>query len=793
MFISLPLVIKGMLLFALALFVVGAFLVLIVPLARAIVAQLSTARVVNIASAKIGSGDVTSYLMLRAKELGRGVHLDALYEIRVPPLAENFGSGDTFKLPPDLKFEFQGVDVPGVITSLLKVLPDDRYTVNVDAVAGASNTVRVEWSPPKGKTQTWLVRAEQSDGKDQDAINGRLVDRVIATILHYMYYDPAGPLELRADASLAPNAPAFPNARALEAYFVGQQYLNAYLRSNDDPSALDNAEAEFRRLQTEMPEFVDGLMLLGVTLSEKRDEANAIVTYRHAKDLLAEKSTALESRIEQLENTANTIVEPEQREDILRQIAATKAARIAAEKTFIQARLFQANAYRKLYSWDNLVSAISELDAIEGRLSVLSNQALPGTSAQDRLEFEKIGAVAQSEKANSLGYGLILLYPETFADALKGLTSPRTLEVAQGRRAELTQLAADLAAHPGTPDPAVLARRNALFASELGLLAEKQSHLLGEAREAVSRVAMPADASAEDRSAWEKEKKRLESLLLSAEGYGIFRGAQLALPNTKDGNKSFVAACDRAVEKLREADAKQPGQYAVLQDLGIILGDPRYDAGNRRIGEARRYFERAYQIKPNDYFSPQSLAVLAVRQGYAWGFDPAVEPFKSAATQAAASLQLRPGNGTVLVVQAQLAALSYAAAEDDTGRKKSQDAFEAAIASARNVHANPTRILLAELQWRLMRLRTSNPDPAPDPAAGAAAQPAEAANGTFTFEKKAFAAALTDADGKASRIPGWEPGQLRLVIAYFQSKLATLAADGRDRLVWPPEPLPAPN
>jgi hypothetical protein len=289
-------------------------------------------------------------------------------------------------------------------------------------------------------------------------------------------------------------------------------------------------------------------------------------------------------------------------------------------------------------------------------------------------------------------------------------------------------------------------------------------------------------------SAWEKEKNRLESLLLSAEGYGIFRRAQLVEPDTKAGNENFIARSEDALGKLHQADAKQPGQYVVLQNLGIVYGDPRYDIRNQKIAVARRYFERSTEIKPNDYFGLQSLAVLAVRQGYAWGVDYAEEPFKSAVGKASESLKVRPGNGTVFVTQAQLATLFWSA-DVEANKKKWEASFNTALANAHGVRANPIRVLVARLQWGLLQLRAATADPPPPQNPQPGATTPQPQKGTFSVEKAAFKSLLDEAKTEASKIPGWEAEQLGRVIKSFLDRIDPLPFEKRDTLVWPASPL----
>ena len=767
MLLSLALFIKGIIVVASVLFLIGVFFALVIPFAKYLIAQLSSSPAVQIETTKIGAEDVSSYLAPRAKELGRGVHLDALYEIRVPPLAENFGSGDNFKLPDDLKIEIQGVNV--VVKSVLSILPDDRYKISAQSIKGMSDSVvQLDWKPPTGKPQTWLLRAEPSDGTGEAATK-RMVDRMIATILYHMYYDRDGPKEWRKNPKVAAelNEVTFPNARALESFFVGQQYLNAYLRNTDNSTALTSAEAEFRRLQKEMPEFLDGLMLLGVTLSETRNEADAITVYERAKRLLQEDIKKLDEQIKKLETDA----EPK----LAGAINAKKAAEITAHKTLFQAQLFQANAYRKLYRWGDLARAIAELDEIDGALARIEETALPGSSDRDKLEFAEIHAAALSEKANSIGYGLILLYPETFVAELKGKL-PVSIELPAELRQQIDQIQDN-------------AQRNSAYAAVLHHLYEKQQGVLELARAKIEKITR---AVAKDDSAWKRESDRLTSLLLSAEGYAMFRHAQAPDKTGKvRRDDDFTKLCSDALGKLQDADARQPDQYVVLQNLGMINGDPRFDSRNRLIGTARRYFERSIKIKPNDYFGYQNLAALVVRQAYAWGAEFIdADTIKNAIATANNSLQRRPDNGTVFVILSQIYALQWAVQTDPDQKKAAEALFAASLANAQKVKANPVRIMTSQLQWGLLRLRAAALDASGTANAGPNA--AKSKEATFTSAKDSFKIELKNAIDLASKIPGWEAQQLVLVARDLLATVDSSSSDKRDKLIWPSSPIASP-
>jgi hypothetical protein len=254
-------------------------------------------------------------------------------------------------------------------------------------------------------------------------------------------------------------------------------------------------------------------MLLGVTLSEKRSEADAIIVYERAKHLLQGGITELDEEIEMLERQAVKADEDK--------IKRKKAAKIAAKKILFQAQLFQANAYRKLYRWDDLMRAITNLDKVDKALDDIEKTPLPESSDRDKMEFRKIRTVALSEQANSIGYGLILLYPQTFIAVLKDKV-PGAIALADGLRQELDQIA-NLPANA----PDFITRRNKAFGLVLDHLYVKQQSVLEQAHKKMKEITQSVmQSGSKDDDAWKRERHRIASLRLSADGYARFRHAQ---------------------------------------------------------------------------------------------------------------------------------------------------------------------------------------------------------------------------------------------------------------------------
>jgi hypothetical protein len=280
-----------------------------------------------------GNKDVSAVLISRAGELSRPVSLDALFEVRVPPITNNFGAKDDLKFLDDVKLSLQGVDVPAVIRAAFNALPDDHYTITAKTGnAGAAGPVlNMEFTAPSGDHKSWLLRIENpgvgAPAPPASVTTSQVIDRAIYTIWYYMYYDPKG---LRWRKVLEAS---FTSARGLEAYYGGQQRLASYQRTFQ-AGDLGEAEKEFRQLTSEMPQFVPGWMLLGLTLLEKRSERDAIRAFDRAQQLLAPGG------------------------------ALPAGATATDGKTWLQARLFTAVALLQMYNWEDNHQALRILEAV---------------------------------------------------------------------------------------------------------------------------------------------------------------------------------------------------------------------------------------------------------------------------------------------------------------------------------------------------------------------------------------------------------------------------------------------
>jgi hypothetical protein len=187
------------------------------------------------------------------------------------------------------------------------------------------------------------------------------------------------------------------------------------------------------------------------------------------------------------------------------------------------------------------------------------------------------------------------------------------------------------------------------------------------------------------------------------------------------------------------------------------------------IGQARRYLKQAMAIKPSDYYAPQLLASLGIREMYVWG--PFAEPGIVNEIVAAAenARKLRPESGTILAVLAQAYVLQWtppdAAVPDPLAPK-----IDAAIAQAEKRGATRIHLDTVRLQWLVKKVAHTADDKD---------------NKLFKQLQKLIGEARSEADEDRT----WYGYQLKRDVAALDAMLKTMETDTdkdkRKDLRWP--------
>lgn len=111
----------------------------------------------------------------------------------------------------------------------------------------------------------------------------------------------------------------------------------------------------------------------------------------------------------------------------------------------------------------------------------------------------------------------------------------------------------------------------------------------------------------------------LEAHLSEVSGYADYRQAYWVAPGHDD---EYRKKCTQAIQSLKVAEqVRISDYYALLQNLGMIYLDRRYDPSGELLSVAEKYFKKSVALKPSDYYGNEQLATAAARRAAHSGDD----------------------------------------------------------------------------------------------------------------------------------------------------------------------------
>lgn len=317
------------------------------------------------------------------------------------------------------------------------------------------------------------------------------------------------------------------NDKAIGEFRKGRRFLDDYFRDHRQPD-LEKARDHLRELTFEAPGYLDGWLMLGLALTENRQETEAVDAYEHAVRRI---------------NNPNDLQS-------------------------IEARLQIAKSRLRLYLWEPTIQALTELRAIETALNTL----ISSRADQPNLaSYQILRTRTYVEIAHCYGHLLVHLQTTSLAAATQSLSDLGDIQLPP--------------AHQPVPAGALVAR-----------IYDKHADYL---RRAAGDLSAPATS------------QFLKARLSEVEGYGRFRKAQWLPPDQDD---AFRAECKAALIALEQAEVDNPMNYALLQNIGMIYLLRRFDPQGDHLGTAERYYKKSRDLKPNDYYAHQQLAVMYIRR-----------------------------------------------------------------------------------------------------------------------------------------------------------------------------------
>jgi len=570
--------------------------------------------------------DLAPAVVLRSKMLGQSARqrfataeFSAVpSELGVPVLMEATAVGAL----DNLSLQVGGVDFTGFIGTMRKLALRPTKRVS-GTLAQFTDRLALFLTVEDGAGRREFLATRPLPKEDQTSMT---IQGMIDEVLDRWASSQPGTLELSTDASRMAGTHETPDAVAKVAYRAGMRHLADYFSTRSD-SDLAGAESAFRKyFAAQPPTNLEASLLLGMTLSERRKEIEAI-------DVLNSAVIAWES---------STTNEPKP--------SPTKGAETPT-LPYYRAWLLRETARIKLYTWTDLVLAEESLFRLQKQLESditqldveLDDDGSPKIPGSPRRAPR--GAAAKRESRRQL--------LELRASVLAQLSRAYTHLIPELDRSTPTRTEPDLKKMAARWDaestaPAVLAKGASLSPvppakTEPSLQGPLAVKMLNDSRGKCERAAEHCLKRAQSGRPFATEVTRR---LVNDRAYAIFRAAQWESDDPK-----FQAECKLALRQMREAMLTGENDYTLLQNLATILANPRYDPSGRELQQSIELLRKSLEFKPLDYWANQRLALANIR--YAVFTDGAEErkaTLEAAINAAKASLEQRMSRTTELVL-----------------------------------------------------------------------------------------------------------------------------------------------
>ena len=445
--------------------------------------------------------------------------------------------------------EVSGVDVGLLIRLVNQLAQPERWVIEGDfQIKSDRALLALRMRRGQRLIRTWYLE-RLGDTTSQKSM---LVEQLIDDAIFQLAYDFGNKAEQDEDLKkwrdVLPAPANFPSREAVAAYYEGRGALGRYYAYGEWRD-LDLAVDRLRTLRSQMPEYADGLKLLGMALAEKRNEAEAIHVY-------------------------------EQLELLLRPADKTVADLTTQEKRrYLPILLLQATATTKLYSWQSTHEAIKELLILDKTLAnelakitpenIITCESSPDLASEKRLSQEERTASedyaaflelsAQTAAQLAYAYALYLSYIShyTVHEMFANENAPDDLQIVNPADREIL-----------LNGPAQAAKQ--LVRHTMAKIKDQHEHWIGEAGHEQDKLKKHWCVLS-DR---ERRQAELTARINLAEGYAQYLMAELEDQTTDKSNlvlgATYQTRLDKAAEYLRKAEAAHPNHYLVLQLLGRV-------------------------------------------------------------------------------------------------------------------------------------------------------------------------------------------------------------------------------
>lgn len=352
---------------------------------------------------------------------------------------------------------------------------------------------------------------------------------------------------------------------------------------------------------------------------------------------------------------------------------------------------------------------------------------------------------ARSELVSAIGHYQVLLHADSFIPALTDQTAPASVKLTNDELKESSQAVSG-------------AERHALLAKVRERLFKLHNEKNDNARLAIENLGKLMDKDA----GWLSERTRYLSQVRNAHGYAVYRFAKALADDAK-----FRELCKEAITELREAEAYQPQNYAILQNLAIVLLDSRYDKTGRNLDESRRLLEQSVVLKPRDYYGYQLLAQAILRKADLWAPETmSLDEAKKAVTHAEKARSLRPFGTSIWPIVIETYALQWELAPS-TDRPAIDAQIQTALGSAKRLGAPRVLLQQARIRWLVAQIRHTTGDT------------------EFVKNKEQLVKGLAELDAALKEsAPTWDNQEIRRRYDALAKALKNASYENRKEIAW---------
>ena len=524
--------------------------------------------------------------------------------------------------------EVSGVDVGKFVQFVNQLAKPDQWIIEGDFQTQSDRALlALRMSRGPRLIRTWYLERLGSPTENKSILLEQLIDDAIFQLVYDFGNEAEHNADLRKWRRVVPVPAGFPSRAAVAAYYEGRGALGRYYAYGDWKD-LDVALDRFRNLRGQMPEYADGLQLLGLALAEKRNETEAIHVYEQLRLLFL----PIEERWNQLTS--------QQKRQVL------------------SVDLRKATATVKLYTWQSTHEAVSELLELAGKLQKEQTSA---PTSREKAAYSELLAQTAAQLAYTYALYLSYMLNHTVAEVFGDPIAPAALRVSDPAELQILR--------EGPSEKAKqIVRRIA------GGVAQQHKHWLKLGQEEEANLA----AQWRELSDGERRKAELTSRLHLAAGYANYRMAeweqQEAQADTVFGG-TFGKRLDEAAKELGRADAAHPNHYLVLQLLGLVHSEPRRET--KYLSIAEQYYERAIRANPSDYYGYELLAGLLLRRIANRGIDLASRAtIEKGLAVAQDAIVQRETSGVAHLQRAEFQTMLLEIEQDETKRRELRAGLE---------------------------------------------------------------------------------------------------------------------